>query len=147
MSTDKKTFQVFLSYSNKDRSWAEKIGSALKKNGLDVWDAQDELSFGDNFASRISEALEESDAMVVLISPESMRSEWVRREIAYAVGEKSYNGRLVPVLLEPEKNFPAESIPWILKHLNMIQIAQPEQGDEGILQIVQTLKENSLVFE
>ena len=123
--------KVFLSYAIKDKLWAKKIASALKKEGMDVWDAESELLPGDNFASRISEALEDSDAMVALISPESMQSPWVRREIEYALGSESYNKRLIPVLLESEENFPEGSIPWILNRLNMIRMARPEQSDEG----------------
>lgn len=139
--------KVYLSYAIKDRLWAEKIASVLKKDGMEVWNANTEILPGDNWAEKVSAALEDSDAMVALISPESMQSGWVRREIEYALGKESYNQRLIPVLLAPEESFPEGSIPWILMRMKMIHLGKPEQSEEAILQIAQTLKENSLVFE
>ena len=139
--------KVFISHAPKDEFLAKRITNALMENDFDVWNADTEILPGDNWAEKLSAALEESDAMVALISPESMQSGWVRREIEFALGKESYNQRLIPVLLEPEKNFQEGSIPWILKHLKVIQIADPDQVDEGILQITQTLRENSLVFD
>lgn len=50
--------------------------------------------------------------MIVLLSPESMRSDHVRREIEYALGDPNYEGRLFPVLVRPTEN-----IPWILRKI------------------------------
>jgi hypothetical protein len=53
--------------------------------------------------------------MVVLLSPDSVKSDSVRREIAYALGNANYAGRLFPVLLRP-----TEDVPWILRRLQLI---------------------------
>ena len=68
---------------------------------------------GDNAASEISDALEGSDAVIVLVAPESMRSAWVRQEINFALGSPRYAGRLIPVLVKP-----TDEIPWILQKLD-----------------------------
>jgi hypothetical protein len=136
-----KVMKVFLSYSIKDKLWAKKIGSTLRDNGLEVWDADTEILPGDDWGHRISSALKDSDAMVVLISPDSIESQAVRREIEYALGEKSYNGRLIPVLIGPEKNFTEENIPWILQHLNIFRLTKPDQSEKGMFKLAQTLKE------
>ncbi len=132
--------KVFLSYTHNDSFLARKIASALVKNGLDVWNAETEILPGDNWAEKISNALKESDAMVVLITPESLESRIVRREIEYALGDKSYNKRVIPVLVGSEENLSVESIPWILQKLQMIRLSKPEQTDEGINQITEALK-------
>ena len=132
--------KVFLSYTHNESFLAKKITSALIKNGLDVWNAETEILPGDNFAEKISNALKESDAMVVLITPESLESRNVQWEIAYALGDKSYNKRVIPVLVGSEESIPSESIPWILRKLQMIRLSKPEQTDEGINQIAETLK-------
>ncbi len=132
--------KVFLSYAYKDEFLAKRITSALIKNGLDVWNAEAEILPGDNFAEKISDALKDSDAMVALISPESLKSKNVQWEIEYALGNKSYSNRVIPVLVGSEESLSSESIPWILRRLQMIRVAKPEQADEEINQITEALK-------
>jgi hypothetical protein len=79
---------------------------------LSVWSSQVEVFPGDNAWLRIGQALKKSNAMVVLVSPDSMRSENVRREIEYALGDPNYEGRLFPVQVRPTPN-----LPWILRKL------------------------------
>lgn len=104
--------QVFLSYSEADRAFARKLSSRLSEQGLDVYDPNDDLFPGDNWPLKIGKALQESKAMVVLLSPDSMKSEWVRSEIEYALGDHNYKGRLFPVLVRP-----THKIPWILRDI------------------------------
>lgn len=132
--------KVFLSYAYKDEFLAKRITSALIKNGLDVWNAEAEILPGDNFAEKISDALKDSDAMVALISPESLKSKNVQWEIEYALGNKSYSNRVIPVLVGSEESLSSESIPWILRRLQMIRVAKPEQADREINQITEALK-------
>jgi hypothetical protein len=83
--------------------------------GFDVWDSESELFPGDNFASRIAEALESADAMVVLISPDALASQWVKHEIDFALGSSRLSGRLIPVIVRS-----TERLPWILQKLKTI---------------------------
>ena len=83
-------------------------------------------------------ALRESEAMVVLLTPDALRSSWVRWEIEYALGEQGYRKRLIPVLVGDPKIL--EDVPWILRHLQMINLGEyPEE--EGVNQIAQALLE------
>ena len=107
--------QVFLSYAHPDGALAEALQSYLEKKGFSVWNPQADLLPGDNIFLRNGEALKNSRAMVVLISPESMRSEWVRGEIQYALGDQKYEGRLFPVQVRP-----TSSMPWILREFKIL---------------------------
>ncbi len=111
--------QVFLSYDRADEAFAKSLSAELSKRGLSVWRDEEELLPGDNWALQIGEALRKSRAMVVLISPKSMRSKWVRHEIEYALGDLRYEGRLFPVLVRPTND-----VPWILRELNMLSARQ-----------------------
>lgn len=132
--------KVFLSYARKDSSLAGKITSALETKGFDVWNAETEVLPGDNFAEKISDALKDSDAMVVLLSPASLESNYVQWEIEYALGNKAYKQRVIPVLVGSEENISSDSIPWILRKLQMIRLTEPEQADEEINQISEALE-------
>ena len=111
--------KVFLSYAASDREVAKKIASRLEATGHDVWSADDALFPGDNAALEVGKALEKSEAMVVLISPQAMKSEWVRREIEFALGAPQFRGRLIPVVVKPTAD-----IPWILKKLPIVRLGK-----------------------
>ncbi|MFQ5639797.1 MAG: toll/interleukin-1 receptor domain-containing protein [bacterium] len=130
--------KVFISYTQSDEKLARKVAASLEQAGLDVWDDREILP-GDNWADKIAQALRESDAMVVLLTPEALRSSWVSRDIEYALGEKGYSKRLIPVLVGPPKKISKENIPWILRHLQLIMLAEPDKEEEGIRQIAQAL--------
>ncbi len=108
--------RVFLSYSAADERFARQLASELSRRGCDVWDPSAEVFPGDNYADQIGQALKQSKAMVVLLSPDSVKSEWVRREIEYALGDRNYAGRLFPVLVRP-----TEGVPWILRKLQLLR--------------------------
>lgn len=133
--------KVFISHVHNDEALAQKIVEILEEAGLEVWDDTREILPGDNWAEQVAQALKESEAMVVLLTPEATRSRWVRREIEYALGEERYSKRLIPVLVGDPADFPQEAIPWILWRLQMIKLSEYDKEEEGIRQIVQTLLE------
>jgi hypothetical protein len=108
-----------------DAELARKVADGLRREGLSVWLADQEIMPGDNWAEKVSQALNESQAMVVLITSETFRSRAVMREIEFALGHKEYRQRLIPVVIESER-IPDETIPWILRRYQMVRV--PEGG-------------------
>ena len=53
---------------------ARRVGDALEEAGLEVWDAERDVLPGDNLALEAGQALQDSDAMVVLLTPAGVRS-------------------------------------------------------------------------
>jgi hypothetical protein len=102
--------QIFLSYAQADEAFARALSSQLAKRGLSVWNRGDEVLPRDNIWLRIGEALKKSKAMIVLVSPDAMRSENVGREIEYALGDRNYEGRVFPVTVRRTSD-----VPWILR--------------------------------
>jgi hypothetical protein len=107
--------RIFLSYTQSDGAFAKALSSELARRGLKVWSPDEELLPGDNWSLGIGEALKTSNTMVVLVSPDSMRSDQVRREIEYALGDPSYERRVFPVQVRPTKD-----IPWILRKFQIL---------------------------
>lgn len=131
--------KVFISHSHETKALAQKVREALKRAGLDVWNDQEILP-GDNWAAKIGQALDSSQAMVVLLTPEALNSPTVLWDIEYALGRKTFSKRLIPVLVGSEENLPLENLPWILKHLKMIKLPAYGKQDEGIARITQALQ-------
>lgn len=86
---------IFLSYDHDDVARAAPLAAALEANGHSVWWDR-AIHGGAEFNSEIERAVEESDAVVVLWSANSIQSAWVRDE----AGEGRDRGRLVPILIE-----------------------------------------------
>jgi hypothetical protein len=130
--------KVFISHSHTDEALARRVADGLEAAGLEVWDERQILP-GENWAAKVAEALQSCEAMVVLLTPNSLRSTQVRREIDYALSTKDYSHRLIPVLAGPQDQISREEIPWIFHHLNLINLAKYDRTEEGIQQIAQTL--------
>lgn len=86
---------VFLSYARDDRAKAEAIVAVLEERGLVVW-WDGLIEGGHEFADKIEQALISADAVVVLWSPTSIHSHWVRDEAASGRDRR----RMVPVTIE-----------------------------------------------
>lgn len=86
---------VFLSYARADQSFAQKLIAALEAEGFRVW-WDGLISGGHEFSEKIEQALSDADAVVVLWSEQSKKSQWVRDEAGYA---RDHN-RLVPVSID-----------------------------------------------
>jgi pSer/pThr/pTyr-binding forkhead associated (FHA) protein len=86
---------VFLSYSRDDRAAAKHIAHCFGSEGINVWwDAA--LQSGQTFDEVIETRLREAKAVVVLWSPRSVASRWVRAEATLA----DRQNKLVPAIIE-----------------------------------------------
>ena|SRR2546423_643839 len=133
--------KVYVSHTEKDAPLARKVVSALRESGFDVWASTEEFLLGENWAEKTAQALKESDAMVVLLTPDALASRWVEAEIFYALGQAAYAHRVIPVFVGDREQIPEEEIPWILKHLKGINLPEPDKDDEGFAQIALALKQ------
>jgi hypothetical protein len=87
---------IFISYSREDRARAHDFARALTDRGLNVWwDAA--LHSGENFDEVIEAQLKAAKAVLVLWSPRSVKSRWVRAEATLA----DRRNKLIPVIIEP----------------------------------------------
>lgn len=76
---------VFVSYSSRDAAYAERLEQALVANGLSVFRDRTGLLAGQRFPAALEHALESSSAVVFLISPAALDSNWVEEERNYAI--------------------------------------------------------------
>lgn len=131
--------KVFISHAPENEGLARKLGKALKGAGWDVWDDEQILP-GDNWAEKIGQALEESQAMVVLLTDAALSSSNVHWEIGYALGEKRFKNRLIPVVFGSEDNISKHNFPWILSHMKMIKLSESSREEDSIRQITEALQ-------
>ena len=87
---------IFISYCRDDQGMARLFAEAFTQEGLSVWwDAA--LHSGQTFDEVIEKELRAAKAVVVLWSPRSVASRWVRAEATLA----DRSGTLAPAIIEP----------------------------------------------
>ena len=87
---------IFLSYAREDAAAAEAVAAALAREGFSVWWDRRILA-GQAFDQRIEGALDAARVVLVLWSPDSVGSEWVKNEAAAGLQAE----KLVPAMLAP----------------------------------------------
>jgi hypothetical protein len=124
---------VFLSYMPQNTALAFRLADALKEKGLLIWLAEKgtwqprlsdfgreglaemEVHTGDNWAEKTSQALQECQAMVALLTPEALVSDRVFQDIGFALGSMNYRQRVIPVLVGSPGEVSDASIQEVLR--------------------------------
>jgi hypothetical protein len=86
---------VFVSHSSRDLWIAKMMAEKITALGAEAWLDEKNLEGGDIIIEKIINGLEACNEAIVLISPDSVKSEWVRFEIA---GVRVLRKRLTPIL-------------------------------------------------
>ncbi len=93
--------EAFLSHASSDRRIADRISKVLAKHGIAFWYSRTNILGAQQWHDEIGIALERCDTFIVLLSPASVRSRWVRHELMYALRESQYANRITPLLVKP----------------------------------------------
>jgi hypothetical protein len=103
--------QIFISYSRKDIGFVRKLAGDLEKAGYEVWWDLTDLRGGDDWPRVIPAAIESSQYVIVVLSPNSAVSDWVEKEYTQAL---SLHKKIIPIMLA------RTSIPFALNTINYI---------------------------
>jgi hypothetical protein len=110
--------KVFISHSQQDQKLADSVRERLRTVGHEVWDPEHDLLPGDNWLKKTGRALEQSDAVIFLLSPEGAQSPNILKEIEYTISNRKFKGRILPVVFQSA----SKSVPWILKKINYMEL-------------------------
>jgi len=93
--------RIFVSYSHQDSEIVSVITNRLKVEGHEIWLDSLQLQPGDNITQKISEGLEQADAIIFIISEASLRSKWVQREFSIITLQQisKRQQRIIPIEL------------------------------------------------
>ncbi len=94
---DDSVVRTFLSYSRQDASFVTDMAQTLERRGIDVWMDTDDIRGSEPWRRSIVDAITSADAVVLIVSPASMTSKNVEREITVAA---EVHRRIVPVVIE-----------------------------------------------
>lgn len=94
---------VFISYAHEDSTLVDEICSRLSTAGLKFFRDTKDISWGGSISSDVQQALESAEGVVVVISPASVKSQWVPFEIGYATALRK---PILPFLTHPSIDLP-----------------------------------------
>ena len=118
--------RVFVSYSTDDLNFVQDFVQTLMSNGVDIWWDKSSLQGGDDWQEDIEQAIENCEIYMVLLSPNSIRSDWVKKEYTCAMDR---NKEVIPILYQDCK------VPIALIDINYIDIQGPKY-QKGIQDII-----------
>src|SRR5215831_10018891 len=70
------SFDVFLSYSSKDKAVVRRLAERLRQSGLKVWFDEWQIRPGDSIPARIEDGLESSYVLVLCLSANAFAADW-----------------------------------------------------------------------
>lgn len=115
---------VFISYARQDQAVARKLSEMLEAEGQRVFFDQ-AIAAGESYTQRIDEALTNAKAVVVLLSRNSNRSEYVQAELRNGLRRGQV---VIPVLLDDEAT---NNWVWpLISDRETIELKSPNQIDE-----------------
>src|SRR5438874_13468579 len=92
--------EVFLSHASHDHAKARKLREMLIAHDVPVWFSPHHIRGAQEWQDEIGEALARCGWFMVLLTPHAVQSMRVKRELTYALSEKRYETRILPLLFK-----------------------------------------------
>lgn len=132
--------RVFVSHTSKDKLFVQELAWDLQLFGIDVWYDEWEIAVGDSVIEKVFAGLDASDTLIVVLSPESVKSRWVNEELSVAVMRRLSEAsiRILPVLIE------TCDIPTAIRHICYADFRG--NREEGMSRVIDSLEPGHLLW-
>lgn len=123
---------IFISYSTKDKIFVDKLSLVLLSNNIPVWRDIWQIETGDYLYKTIQDAISKSYFICLVLSKNSLKSEWVQKEIEIALSKQSkenIKNLIIPVIIDDCE------LPEIFKDIKYIDFSK-NGFDNGIKEII-----------
>jgi len=108
-------YSCFISYSAKDRDFAERLHADLQNKGVRCWFAPHDLPIGAKILDGLDEAIRLRDKVLLILSEHSIRSDWVEDEVTTAFEEERNRGQPMLFPIRLDDTVMATQEPWAAK--------------------------------
>jgi hypothetical protein len=123
--------EAFLSHSSKNGAFADRLASVLSGHKIKTFYSKKSIRGAQEWHDEIGAALKRCDWFLLVLSPQSVASRWVKHELIYALQENRYRGRIVPLQY---KTCDADSLSWTLPGFQWIDFRKDfDQGCKELL--------------
>jgi hypothetical protein len=141
--------KVFMSHCSADKPFVERLSKdLLTLEGIDAWLDDWEILPGDRIPSKIEEGLSGANVFILVLSPQSVQSQWVshekdawltaqlNEEVKAKQESRTPNRRLIPVLYQDCQK------PELLSAMKHVSITD-SRYEEGFLRLVKGIRGES----
>lgn len=93
---------IFLSHNHKDKPFVKRLAAMLISEGIEVWVDEAEIGLGESLLEKIETGIREAKFVGAIISPNSINSTWVRRELEMAMTQEINSNKIkvLPIICE-----------------------------------------------
>jgi hypothetical protein len=93
---------IFLSHNCRDKSFVRRLARDLTSQGIHCWIDEAEIMIGDSLISKIQEGIMGSEYLAVILSPHSVKSTWVKKELemAFSMEVNNRKVKILPLLVQ-----------------------------------------------
>ncbi len=130
---------IFISHSSLDKPFVRKLADELSNNSsINVWIDEKEILASDDIQQTITNALQfKSDFLILVISENSTKSDWVKFEVSQFMGFA--NGRnIIPILISKESSFP-KPIDNLIARLKYLDFTDETKWQANIQELNQVI--------
>jgi hypothetical protein len=121
--------KLFVSYSRRDSLSARKLIEVFRSIEQDVWVDWESIPSATDWLEQIFRGIEEADAFIFLISPDSIASEVCKVEVNKAAQN---NKRIIPIVL---RDVHPKDTPESISKLNWTFLRETDNFEEGLAKV------------
>lgn len=130
---------IFLSHNHADKPFVRRLAEDLEAAGIRVWIDEAEIMIGDSLIEKIRQGIDEMEYVGVILSPNSVNSPWVQREVDIAMNQeiKGKRVKVLPLMI-------AEcELPGFLEGKLYADFCDPERYEEEFSKVLSRLQLSS----
>ena len=126
---------IFLSHNKEDKPFARLLAEDIRRVGITVWLDEAEIKPGDSIIEKIEEGLNGSEYLGVILSPASVKSRWVKRELRAVLHQEitTSSKTVLPLLYQQCE------IPTFLVDTLYVDFTNPENYSFALRQLLHRL--------
>ena len=128
--------EVFISYSSNDQDKVVKLADKLRSSGVSIWVDESGIGAATLWSKEIAGAIKGCKVLVLMVTPNSVKSENVVKEVTLAAEQRK---KILPVVLEPTQI--PEALEYHLAGIQHLDVngMSPSASAEEILPTLQRL--------
>src|SRR5215469_15534229 len=92
-----RAISIFISYARTNSVFVDRLEAELKALGFDTWVDRRKIEAGQDWIDVLERAIERCDVMLVVLSPDSVQSKYVKKEYRAA---QLQNKMVIPLEIE-----------------------------------------------
>ena len=98
--------ECFISYSSADSKFVDRFHEELQSSGVRCWYAPEDMGLGAKIRPTLHDAISSSDRLVIVLSENSINSDWVEDEVERALQMERQTGDVVilPVRIDGNRS-------------------------------------------